>query len=92
MYIPMYLAPPKSAPAGFRGILDFYTPPAPGVGLVTQAGLGTPAGLVAPAPDITLAGIIANKPKTALVREFFRQNLETIKSDEQIMFDGQCIP
>ena len=34
--------------------------------------------------------IIAEKPPIKDVREFFRENLRTIRSDEQKMFEGTC--
>lgn len=38
--------------------------------------------------EITLDTIIREKPPTKEVREFFRQNLAGIKSEEEELFDG----
>lgn len=36
---------------------------------------------------VTIQDIIADKPSVAIVREFFKQNLDDIKSPEQYLFD-----
>lgn len=38
--------------------------------------------------EITLEYIIAEKPKVKIVREFFRENLAAIKSEEAELFEG----
>lgn len=37
--------------------------------------------------EITLASIIEDKPSYKIVREFFKENLRTIKSEEQDLFE-----
>jgi hypothetical protein len=37
--------------------------------------------------EITLASIIEEKPSYKIVREFFKVNLQTIKSEEQDLFE-----
>lgn len=37
--------------------------------------------------EITLKDIIKKKPKTKIVREFFRANLNSIKSENDLLFE-----
>jgi hypothetical protein len=37
--------------------------------------------------EITLASIVADKPSYKIVREFFKENLRSIKSEEQDLFE-----
>lgn len=37
--------------------------------------------------EITLAHIIKKKPKTKVVREFFRANLKSIRSENDLLFE-----